>query len=176
MRRTTFTELWYRCVEAVFFCAAVAFSVLVNMIADPSHSQGQWFWFWVWGILMVVSAAVGIGIYRVKRTPNHEITWTRNGLTILSVFASAIAFNFPPTWITPWDAVPLWSTLIGWIFIVLSLALLEPIWKAETKDKAEIKALRLENVRLKLEAENRKATVGERDLLQKGGKARGGKK
>ncbi|ABK05670.1 hypothetical protein Arth_4501 (plasmid) [Arthrobacter sp. FB24] len=176
MRRPTFTELWYRCVEAVFFCAAVAFSVLVNMIADPSHSQGLVSWLWLWLILAVASGALGIYIHRVKRTPNHKITWTRNGLTILSVFASAIAFNFPPSWKTPLDAVPLWSTLIGWIFIFLSLALLEPIWKAETKDKAEIKALRLEIVKLKLEAANRKATVGNRDLLQNGGKARGGKK
>ncbi|MFF2842426.1 hypothetical protein [Paenarthrobacter sp. NPDC057981] len=176
MRTPTFTEWWYRCVIGALFCGAVAFSVFMNILGDPSHAQDHWGWFCFWAVLMVISGGIGIAIFRVKRTPNHEITWSRNGLTILGVFASALAFNFPPSWRTGWDVVPLWSTLIGWIFIVLSLAVLEPIWKTETKATAENTELKLSNLRLQDEARNRKTTVGEGSLLRKAGKAKGGKK
>lgn len=176
MRAPTATEWWYISVTTVIFLSAVALSVGMNIIADPSNNGHQLGWFYFWAGLGLISAVVALGIYLLKRTPNHEITWSRNGISILSVYATAIAFNFPATWKTGWDAVPLWSTLIGWIFIVLSLATLVPIWKGETKAEATVKRLRLEKLEADNAAKNRRATVGEGDLLSNGRKGKGGKR
>lgn len=176
MRAPTPTEWWYGGVTAVMFLSAVALSVGMNIIADPARSGDHLGWFYLWAGLGLVCAAVTLAIYVLKRTPNHEITWSRNGISILSVFATAIAFNFPATWKTGWDAVPLWSTLIGWIFIVLSLATLVPIWKSETKAEATMKRLQLEKLQSENAARNRKATVGDGDLFSNGRKGKGGKK
>lgn len=172
MRAPTSAEWWYSTVVAVLFFSAVALSVGMNIIADPSRYGDQLGWFFFWAGLVLVAAAGAIVIYRVKRTRNHQITWTKNGLTILSIYATALCFNFPASWSTGLAAVPAWSTLIGWLFIVLTLSSLVPIWKAEAKDAEE----KIEEAKAKKKAENeaanRKATVGNGDVISKGPRGR----
>ncbi|WP_416405511.1 hypothetical protein [Arthrobacter sp. LFS091] len=172
MRAPTPTEWWYVFAVVTFFCGAVLFSIIASIWGDWALYNDLKGWLLLWLALLVAFALIAVVVHRVFDTANHKITWTKNGLTILSIFVTAVCFNFPASWKTPWAAVPLWSTVIGWLFIVLTLCSLVPIWKGEAKDAEEkIEAAKAKK-RAENEAANRKATVGNRDVISKGPRGR----
>jgi hypothetical protein len=176
MSAPTPSRWFYRFSILTLFCAAVAVSIFINLAVDWPESSGHSGWFIGWGVLGVLSAVVSVVVYVAMKPDNPTITLTKNGISLIGVAGSALAFNFPSSWLTGVDWVPLWSTAIGWFLIAITLVSLEPIWKSEAKTADGIADLELEILRLQEEVKNRKATLGQGSLLPKGRKVKGSKK
>ncbi|KQQ96391.1 hypothetical protein ASF72_01650 [Arthrobacter sp. Leaf141] len=176
MRAPNPSRWFYRFSILTLFSAAVALSILVNIIGDPKNSGGHSGWFIGWGIFGILSAIVSVAVFLATKHDNPTITLTRNGISLLGVAGSALAFNFPASWLTGIGWVPLWSTAIGWVLISITLLSLEPIWKIDAKTANGIADLELEILKLQEEVQNRKTTLGQGSLRTKSRKAKGGKK
>jgi hypothetical protein len=151
---------FFRLCILTLFCAAVSMSVAVNLIVELSRNwlstsvSLTWISFWLIATIVAAVAAIGAYIRKSNSTYNPKVSLVRNGGSLIGVALSAFAFNFPSSWLTGIDWIPLWSTAIGWFLIALTLMLLEPIWKSEAAadlDARELEWSRKEIARLKSE-------------------------
>ncbi|WP_427175257.1 hypothetical protein [Arthrobacter sp. 92] len=136
-----------------------------HKFASGAIPVSQWFWVTSSGTIAVAVVAVTLFICKRKDLYNPKITLTKNGLSLILVLLSALAFSLPDKWGPP----------IGWIIIAATMISLGPIWKSEAQAAAEINGLELEILRLKNEVINRKATLGNGSLSPKNRKAKGNK-
>ncbi|MFS0718873.1 hypothetical protein, partial [Arthrobacter phoenicis] len=119
------------------------------------------------GTIAVAVAAVTVFVSN-KDLHNPEISLTKNGLSLILVFVSALALALSlPTEL---------GTPIGWATIAVTMGALGPIWKSEAQAAEEIRDLELEILRLQNEVKNRKATIGKKSLLTKQGNSKGNKR
>lgn len=89
-----------------------------------------------------------------ERVYNPQLTLVQNGVTLIGVLASAIAFNLPVSW----------SFWVGWAIITGTLMWLGPIWKSEAAAAAQLGSLRAKIVELEAEIERSKERKEERPL------------
>lgn len=175
---------FFRLCILALFSFAVTVSIFVDLGVDiasswPSTSVPfNWLYFWI--ILTLGSAVAALAVYFGKSTDtyNPDISLIRNGVTLIGVLLSALAFNLPASWGTGIDWIPSWSTVIGWFLIAITLMSLEPIWKSEAATDADARELewaRKEIARLKEELaqqSNSKKSLAQqiRPLLEKLGR------
>lgn len=96
-------------------------------------------------ILAAILALV-LWVWSGQRVYNPRITLVQNGVTLIGVVASAIAFNLPASW----------SDGVGWAIIALTLMWLEPIWKSEAAAAAQLESLKAKIVELEAEIKSAK--------------------
>lgn len=125
-------------------------------LPDPS----PWLWFSL--ALTIFAALLTLGLWAMYKTTiyNPEITPIRNGITLIGVLASAVAFNLDPK-LGPW---------IGWPVIVVTLFSLEPIWSSEAETDDLIAELRADIERLE---KSKTITPGKVKPVLRGRKGRG---
>jgi hypothetical protein len=134
--------------------------------ADPFPNLSPYLVISFWVTVCAALLTVGLGIKFEARIYNPEITPIKNGITLIGVLFSALAFNLDPSW-GPW---------IGWPIIAVTLFSLAPIWRSEAEAEAHIAKLQLTINKLENDVKNRKATPGKGGLLPKGSKGKGKKK
>lgn len=93
----------------------------------------------------ILAAILALVLWKLsgKRVYNPQITLVQNGVTLIGVLASAIAFNLPASW----------SVGVGWAIIAGTLMWLEPIWKSEAAAATQLGSLRARIVELEAEIE-----------------------
>jgi hypothetical protein len=116
-------------VALISFAAFINFWVLdIGLILGGTWlSSAQPLTWLCFGIFMT-SAGTAVGIWlKHPDVYNPQITWVRNGTSLVGVGLSALAFNIP---------TPL-STVLGWIGILITLLALERIWDSEAASDLE---------------------------------------
>ncbi|MBA4101745.1 MAG: hypothetical protein C0488_05870 [Arthrobacter sp.] len=133
--------------------------------APEASPVSRWFWVTVSGTIAVAVAAVTVFMSKRKDLYNPKITLTKNGLSLILVLLSALAFSLPADWGPP----------IGWFIIAATMGSLGPIWKSEAQAADEIEALELEILSLQNQVKNRRPTLGKGSLGPKRRQAKGNK-
>jgi hypothetical protein len=101
--------------------ACVTLAFLVNFIRDLPAESVAVPSLLLFTALATVASAGGAVIASAKtkgKGPSSKITWQNNGITLLGVLASALAFNLP-------SEVAFW---IGWLIIAITLWTVWPVW------------------------------------------------
>jgi hypothetical protein len=152
----------------------------VDIVSSWPSTSVPFNWLYFWIILTLGSVVAALAVYFGKPTGayNPKISLIRNGVTLIGVLLSALAFNLPASWGTGIGWIPSWSTVIGWFLIAITLMSLEPIWKSEAATDADARELawaRKEIARLKDELaqqSNSKKSLAQqiRPLLEKVGR------
>lgn len=99
----------------------VTLGFVVNFIQNlPAKSLAVPFLlvFTSFATVFLAAAAVIASAFTKGKGPSSKITWKDNGITLLGVLASALAFNLPPE-VGPW---------IGWPIIAATLWTVWPVW------------------------------------------------
>jgi hypothetical protein len=129
-------------------------------LPDPSLAL------WVSLVFTIVAALLTLALWGKygEKIYNPEITPVQNGITLIGVLLSALAFNLDSSW-GPW---------IGWPVIGVTLFSLAPIWRSEAEMQDQIAELRRTIARL--EEEGRELTPGKGSFSLKPGKRKGRRK
>ncbi|MFK0042264.1 hypothetical protein ACIQTW_20710 [Paenarthrobacter sp. NPDC090517] len=99
--------------------------------------------FTTFATVFLAAAAVIASAFTKGEGPSSKITWTNNGITLLGVLASALAFNLPPEF-GPW---------IGWPIIAATLWTVWPVF--DTADQITRLQIQVSELKDQLKKANR---------------------